>query len=328
LTQILRYFYIGGMLFIHQYPDWTNFRYSLQAVSEPLARIHFLQGVLQGKLFFARDAERLSKARTRELEAIFRIAERPEVPQVFYAAARNFAMPMTEKRLLALHASLVENGGRYRETADAPGKDLFHGFRGVPWERIPQEMARFFRFFDGSPMDGVLKANLAHFWLSAVRPFASGNGVLSRILCDMLLSRSENSSVRCYVLNEEILKDRDGYFEALSRAERSSGDVTEWILWFLSKMETALLNAEREWSAEFEASRRRLFLGGVSLSEREQGLVRYLEEHPGERLSSSLCAKISGVSHDSALRDLKSLVEKGVLSKLGGKGRNTRYELA
>lgn len=315
------------MLFIHQYPDWTNFRYSRTAIIDPLCRIRFLQGNLQGKISFAKDNELLESIKVRDLKALFKIADREEISTIIYPALRNFSLPMNEKRLLSLHAAIVENGGHYRETIDSPQSEAFKGFRGVLWERIPQETAKLFQFFNESQIDGILKAGIVHFWFGAIRPFSSGNGILSRLLCDMMISRSENSSQRLFSLNEEILSDKSGYFEALSAAERSNGDITEWILWFLSKMETALETAKKEWSGRFEKARQQLFLGNISLTEREQNLVGYLRENPGQKISSTRWAEISKISHDSALRDLNSLVQKGVLAKSNGKGRSTKYEL-
>lgn len=92
-------------------------------------------------------------------------------------------------------------------------------------------------------------------------------------------------------------------------------------------METALETAKKEWSGRFEKARQQLFLGNISLTEREQNLVGYLRENPGQKISSTRWAEISKISHDSALRDLNSLVQKGVLAKSSGKGRSTKYEL-
>lgn len=315
------------MLFIHQYPDWTNFRYSRKAIIESLCRIRFLQGNLQGKISFARDPAFLESIRERDLKALFKISHREEVPAIAYAALRNFSLPMNEKRLLSLHAAIVENGGHYRETTDFPKSEAAKDFRGVPWERISQEMTRFFDFFNKYQTDGILKACIAHFWFLSIGPFPTGNGILSRLLCDMLISQSENSSQRFFSINEEISEKRSDYLDTLYSVAHSSGDITEWILWFLSRMETSLENAKREWADRFEMTRRQLLLGKIPLTEREQRLAEYFREHPQEKISSTRWAIVSGISHDSALRDLNRLVEKGIVKKTNEKGRSTKYEL-
>ena len=45
------------------------------------------------------------------------------------------------------------------------------------------------------------------------------------------------------------------------------------------------------------------------------------------KLQSSKWAKIAKTSTDTALRDIKDLVEKGILQQTGEGGRNVNYEL-
>ena len=106
------------MLFIHQYPDWTNFRYLRSKIINPLCQVRFLQGLLQGKASFAASKELAESLSQKDFEALVRIDDRFEVPGVFKSAVRNYALPMTEKRLLALHASLVPGGGHFRESGE------------------------------------------------------------------------------------------------------------------------------------------------------------------------------------------------------------------
>lgn len=76
-----------------------------------------------------------------------------------------------------------------------------------------------------------------------------------------------------------------------------------------------------------------LSIEGIALSDRKMRLLKILRQDNGflqnssVEISSSEWAKISGISHDSALRDLTDLVEKGILKKTKAKGRSTRYRL-
>lgn len=45
------------------------------------------------------------------------------------------------------------------------------------------------------------------------------------------------------------------------------------------------------------------------------------------KLQSSKWSKITKCSSDTALRDIKDLIEKGILQQEKGGGRNTNYEL-
>ena len=76
-----------------------------------------------------------------------------------------------------------------------------------------------------------------------------------------------------------------------------------------------------------------LSIEGIALSDRKMRLLKILRQDNGflqnssVEISSSEWAKLSGISHDSALRDLMDLVEKGILKKTKAKGRSTRYRL-
>ena len=313
------------MLFVHQYPDWTNFRYMRSQIIDPLCRIRFLQGLLKGKASFAASKDLAESLNIQDLKALIQIDGRSEVPEVFHSAIRNFSLPMTEKRLLSLHASLVPGGGHYRKSIDIFHSQILRGFEGVSAERIPREMAKFIDIFNDSKTDAVLKAAIIHFHFTTIRPFDSGNGVMARLLSKMLLAKSEDTARCFYKLNETILKNKETYFDALYKAQTSNGEITSWILWFLDTMENALSEASENLNRLFEITKQQLSISGVALTEREQKLVEHLRNSPDKAISSSEWASISGISHDSALRDLNGLVQKGVLKKSNGRGRSTRY---
>ncbi len=316
-------FYFFPMLFIHQYPDWTNFRFAKKTVLDKLCRVRFAQGELHGKSTLAISNSTAETIQQDDFEALLNIDGKDSPPPILFSAARNFSMPMSEKRLSSLHASLFQNGGCYRKSTNNKSTS----FSGVSTERISREIQKWILYFNESTTDAVLKAAITHFWFLTIRPFDFGNGILARLLCDMLLSKSENSPIHCYALNREILQDRDSYFEILYKSQTSNGDITEWILWFLSKLETSLLNAEQNLQKQFVLAKRQLSFSGVAFHEREQALIDNFLKNPEKTISSSEWALNAGISHDSALRDLNDLVQKNILSKSTGRGRNTRYHL-
>lgn len=312
------------MLFIHQYPDWTHFRFDQERVFNALANVRFLQGRLSGKASIVKNLGQES-VRKNDLAKLFEIDHRtPDSEEFFLAAFRNFSLPLSEKRLFSLHAAVVGNSYSHFRTQSKEPADFLNGFQGVSPEKIPAEISKFIDFCENSSMDFLLKAAIAHFWFVTIRPFSAGNGVLGRIVSDFLISKSEDSSRRLYSLNEEIGQNRDGYFEELSKAQRSNGEISDWILWFLARMEAAILVAEKTLGSEFTSASKQIALEGVSLSKREQDLVNFLRKNGGE-ISSSKWAELAKISHDTALRSFKNLVEKGILVHSKEKGRSTKY---
>jgi Fic family protein len=98
-----------------------------------------------------------------------------------------------------------------------------------------------FRLVNKKPeIDGVLKAAIAHFWFIIIHPFDDGNGRIARAISDMLLARSEESTQRFYSLSNQILIEKKKYYEILQKVQHSSGDITDWLDWFLNCLYRAL----------------------------------------------------------------------------------------
>lgn len=106
-------------------------------------------------------------------------------------------------------------------------------------------MDKFLAWFNEEvKLDPVLKAAIAHFWFIIIHPFDDGNGRIARAISDMLLTRAENSPERFYSMSSQILAERKRYYEVLQKVQHSSGDITEWLEWFLYCLKRALLETE------------------------------------------------------------------------------------
>lgn len=315
------------MLYIYQYPDWTKFRYK-QKVTTSLGHVRMEQGYLVGIASLAlnrRDAEECSK---KDLAASFKAESLElsnEASDTFMEASKNFSKEIFKKDLLEWHAACVKGGGKFRTSESAEP--------GVEPERIAKELSLFLKFFNTAEMDGVLKAAIAHFWFLTIRPFEKGNKAIAGLLTDIQLSRSENANKRFYSLFAELLENPADHDENLLKAQKGDGEITEWLLWFIGKLNSAISRATNDFSARFSNAAMSLSIEGVALSEREMRLVKILRRAEnstsGEsaETSSSKWAKLAEISHDSALRDLQDMVQKGVLEKNDKGGRETRYRL-
>ncbi len=63
------------------------------------------------------------------------------------------------------------------------------------------------------------------------------------------------------------------------------------------------------------------------VNERQRLILNKLFDNFEGKLQTSKWAKITKTSSDTALRDIKDLVEKGILQQTRERGRNANYEL-
>jgi Fic family protein len=264
------------------------------------------------------------------------------IVQVAVDAVKNCHMPLDKERLCNWHAALFPTGrsGMYRITvadwrqgddpmlvvSGAMGKERVH-YEAPPSSGVPYEMGRFMQWFNGDqPANQLLKAAVAHLWFVAVHPFDDGNGRLTRTLTDMLIARG--TGMQCYSVSAEILKSRKDYYAILERTTCGDMNITDWILWFLHQIEAAIITSEQSLRGVLRKTEFWNSHADTEFNERQRKIINRLYDGFEGPLTSSKWAKICHCSPDTALRDITSLIEKGVLVKAPSGGRNTHYALA
>lgn len=263
------------------------------------------------------------------------------VVEMMLDATQNYGESLSEERLFGWHAALFPTGwsgmhkidtGCYRKgdmqiISGAMGKEKIH-FQAPSHERMKNEMDILINWInDDSKIDFVLKAAITHFWFIIIHPFDDGNGRIARALSDLFLARSENSSQRFYSLSNQILIDKKSYYDILKKVQHSAGDISEWIEWFLNCLYRALIFTEEKTNsiickAEFWDKHE-----GTILNSRQRLMLnKILDEFTG-KLTTSKWAKISKCSSDTALRDIKDLIEKEILMQEESGGRSVSYTM-
>jgi Fic family protein len=212
----------------------------------------------------------------------------------------------------------------------AMGKEKIH-YKAVAMEMVKPEMDTFLKWLnvkDGK-IDSVIKAAIAHLWFVTVHPFDDGNGRIARAISDMLLARSDESKQRFYSMSAQILKERKKYYEALEKTQHSiTGDITVWLDWFLNCLKNALLSSEKILQSVLYKADFWNVHAKTSFNDRQiKMLNKLLDGDFRGKLQSSKWAKICKCSQDTAIRDIKDLIEKGVLQQENQGGRSTNYEL-
>ncbi len=263
------------------------------------------------------------------------------VVEMMLDATQGYNKLLDHERIFGWHAALFPTGwsgmhridtGCYRkeemQVVSGPmGKERIH-FQAPSAKEVKKEMDMFLHWFNKkTEIDGVLKAAIAHFWFIIIHPFDDGNGRIARTISDMLLARSEESTQRFYSLSNQILIEKKKYYDILQKVQHSSGDITDWLDWFLNCLYRALeytdvtlkrvLKKADFWDRNKE----------TILNSRQRLILNKLFDGFEGKLQSSKWAKIAKCSADTALRDIKDLIEKGILKQEESGGRSTNYEL-
>lgn len=263
------------------------------------------------------------------------------VVEMMLDATQRYTSPLTEKRLFGWHAALFPTGysgpyaievGTYRTgemqvVSGAMGKEKIH-YEAVQPKLVKTEMDKLLDWFNNdNQLDPVLKAAIAHFWFIIIHPFDDGNGRIGRAITDMLLARAEGSGERFYSMSSQILAERKRYYEILQKVQHSTGDITEWLEWFLHCLKNAMLATEHTTRRVLRKAEFWKLHDNTAINERQRTILNMLFDGSEGKLKSSKWAKITRVSTDTALRDIKDLIAKGILQETNEGGRNVNYEL-
>jgi Fic family protein len=274
---------------------------------------------------------------TREVEGVV---------EMMLDATRNFEQPLTADRLGAWHAALfpTSRSGMYRITVGAwrddrrgpmqvvsgpIGRERVH-FQAPGAERLEVEMNRFCEWFNADcDIDPVLKAAVAHFWFVTIHPFDDGNGRIARAIADMALSRADGSKDRFYSMSAGIEEARKEYYIRLESAQHGSLDITSWLSWFCDCLDKAIDASDSMLASVLRKARVWRRINTNPVNERQRKVINRLLQHDWRgKLNTSKYARLAKCSQDTALRDIKELLQRGALIQNEGGGRSTSYRLA
>ena len=264
------------------------------------------------------------------------------VVEMMMDATGKYDQPLTDERLFGWHNCLFPTGrsgmevinvGKYRidpmeVVSGTLGREKVH-YRAPEADAVPSEMKQFLDWFnaDSTPKDYV-KSAVAHFWFVSIHPFDDGNGRISRAIADMALSQADDSTLRFFSISRQINKDKRKYNDILERCQKGGCDITLWIDWYLDCMSRAIDSAGEMLSSILDKSIFWQTHSQVVVSDRQKSALNiYLDGYSG-KLNVKNWAKQVKVSDDTAARDVKDLVEKGILVPQPGRVRDVSYGIS
>ncbi len=169
----------------------------------------------------------------------------------------------------------------------------------------------------------VLKAGITHYTLVAIHPFTEGNGRTARAMTTLVLMQENYNIKRLFALEEYFDRHAERYYNSLQavsmqKGEISDRDQTPWLEYFTTALSTELKKIEekvRQISSDISLKKK---LGNkqIPINKRQVKLVEYMREYNALRMSDARDI-IPMVSDDTIWRDLRKLIEAGIVEKKG-----------
>jgi len=266
------------------------------------------------------------------------------IVEMMLDATQHYDAPLNAERLFGWHAALfptgrsgihkitvgawrTEDAGPMQVVSGALGKEKVH-FEAPEASRLPREMDAFLSWFEQETRtDPVIKAGIAHLWFVTVHPFEDGNGRIARAIADMALARADQTRERFYSMSSRIESERKSYYEQLERQQRSDTDISPWLDWFLDCLDHAIGQADETLGAVLYKARLWDQANLKPVNERQRLVLnRMLDDFKGF-MNTSKYARLARCSTDTALRDIRDLLDRGLLIQNEGGGRSTSYRL-
>jgi Fic family protein len=264
-------------------------------------------------------------------------------------ATQRYESPLTEERLFGWHGALFPTGrsglyavevakyrtGEMQVVSGGFGHEKIH-YEAVAAKDVKAEMDKFLQWLNcrdtayHASADSVIKAAIAHLRFVTIHPFDEGNGRIARAICDMLLARSDESKQRFYSMSAQINKERKKYYAAIEKTQHRTedSDITVWLEWFLNCLKNALNASEKILQSVLQKAEFWNKNAQLIINERQRLILnKLLDGNFVGKLQSSKWAKICKCSQDTAIRDIKDLIEKGILQQQESGGRSTNYKL-
>jgi Fic family protein len=194
-------------------------------------------------------------------------------------------------------------------------------FRPPVAVEIPYLVEDFFTWSnhaDARQVHPIFRAAISHYQLVFIHPYIEGNGRTARAMASLSLYALGYDFKRFFSIEQYFDSDVDRYYQALlSVQQHENDDLTYWLEYFcyglaieIDKIRSQVMKLSKDIKLKKELGEQ------VALSERQIILLELV--HNQGRISSKDAQKVlPNVSVDTILRDLKDLINKGVIDKKG-----------
>ena len=232
--------------------------------------------------------------------------------------------PITEGLVREIHKRLVEGvrggaaaPGEYRKIQNyvvnsSTGETVY---TPPPAHDVPIMMAELVDWLNQErEIHPVLVSGISQFQFVHIHPFLDGNGRTSRLLSTLCLYRAGYDFKRLFTISEYYDRDRRAFYRAIQSVREAGMDMTGWLEYFVEGLTTQLADVRERGE---QAIRKDVLVKDHRLLDRQAKALGYILEHGSLTIKDfeGLCPE---VNRRSLQRDLKAMVDRGVIVAEGG----------
>jgi len=191
-----------------------------------------------------------------------------------------------------------------------------------PAEQLPERLELLCKFANENDegeafVHPVVRAILLHFWLAYDHPFEDGNGRTSRILFFWAMQSRDYWLAEYLPISRFIRNAPAKYAKAFMETETDGGDTTYFLIHQLEVIERAIADLHIYLKRKVAEVRdvEKLLQGTDDLNGRQLALLTEAVRHPDATHTFASHSKSHRVTHETARTDLRSLVERGLLTQ-------------
>lgn len=224
---------------------------------------------------------------------------------------------LTNKQILQLQATLVDNSAGFRKVPGTALKDSAGRVVYTPPspELLPGLMRDLERFINDPEVfktDALIKMALLHHQFESIHPFYDGNGRSGRILNVLYLMKEHLLDIPVLYMSRHIVRTKSDYYRLL-QAVRDEDTWEEWVLYMLVAVE----KTASEGIATIDSIKHLMLTVKHQIRTNyrfySQDLINNLFNHPYTKID--YLVKDLRVSRLTATKYLEALVAGGFLQK-------------
>ena len=228
-----------------------------------------------------------------------------------------------EKTIKDLHAIISLN-------LTAPGVYRSRKLKNTtPPEEILADMVKLMDWYnslDAGDTHPVILAGIFKAQIEIISPFEKTNYLVSNSAARLALKLKGWELNNYYCLEEYYLKSRKNYEQSLHSVIDEEGELTAWLEYFTEGFSYELSDIREKVMLMARDTKVAKASGRAKLTERQERIVLYLQDY-GILQNKDFAQIFPDLSEDSVLRDLKVLMDKGIIVKTGST-KSSRYELS